>query len=230
MVLTEQAIDQATAYFKRYVSRAEQFLARLEEETKCEICYERPRSCGYTCERHRVCKECHVKLVLCPFCRAPQLGAHPDLWYFTGLCFEWAPLTEAVICNGIRGNRNSERFSSPAHFAYWMDSACEAGITQLQAFQDSPASFKMVLRCVADCINRRANYPIFAWHKQQHLQFCAKRWRRIKDAIVVRTQANANTYAETELRLQLQESMNRLLRKIKEVAGKAGLRLSPSPS
>jgi hypothetical protein len=221
MVLTTQEIDHVIAYSKRHAARAEKFLARLEEETKCEICYERLRSCGYQCQRHQVCKECFARIVICPFCRAPQMGAYPDLWYCDDSNFSWIPLTEDAVRNGLRRDRNAERFSSPTQYALWLRSACEAGVVQLESFERHPASIKMVLRVVADCVNRRANYPIFAWHKQQHLHYCADRWRMIQDAIIAKTDPSPEL--EPELRRHMKKSLCKLLKKIKDVAAKAGL-------
>jgi hypothetical protein len=155
MTLTAQELDRTVAYFEKYVSRAEGFL----EDLKCEVCCDRYRSCGYSCKRHYLCRECHAKVALCPFCRAPQLGVYPDLWYCGGSSFDFKPLTEAVVRNGISSTANAARFSSPTDYAFWFRSACEAGVTQLGTFENHPSSMKMVLRVVADCVNRRSNYP-----------------------------------------------------------------------
>ena len=222
MTLTAQELDRTVAYFEKYVSRAEGFL----EDLKCEVCCDRYRSCGYSCNRHYLCRECHAKVALCPFCRAPQLGVYPDLWYCGGSSFDFKPLTEAVVRNGISSTANAARFSSPTDYAFWFRSACEAGVTQLGAFKTCPASIKMALRVVADCVNRRSNYPIFTWHKQQHLHFDAARWKIIQDAILARTQASPTL--EPEVRRHLRKSLGMLLRKIKEIAGTAGLLYRPA--
>jgi hypothetical protein len=77
------------------------------------VCCDRYRSCGYSCKRHYLCRECHAKVALCPFCRAPQLGVYPDLWYCGGSSFDFKPLTEAVVRNGISSTANAARFSKP---------------------------------------------------------------------------------------------------------------------
>ena len=77
MTLTAQELDRTAAYFEKYVSRAEGFL----------------KSCGYSCKRHYLCRECHARVGLCPFCRAPLLGVYPDLWYCGGSSFDFMPLT-----------------------------------------------------------------------------------------------------------------------------------------
>ena len=222
MTLTTQELDRTVAYFEKYVSQAEAFL----EDLKCEVCCDRYRSCGYACNRHYLCRECHAKVALCPFCRAPQLGVYPDLWYCGGSSFDFKPLTEAVVRNGISSTANAARFSSPTDYAFWFRSACEAGVTQLGAFRTCPASIKMALRVVADCVNRRSNYPIFSWHMQQHLHFDAARWKIIQDAILARTQASPTL--EPEVRRHLRKSLQMLLRKIKEIAGTAGLLYRPA--
>ena len=84
----------------------------------------------------------------------------------------------------------------------------------------------MNLRIVADCVNRRSNYPIFAWHKQQHLHFDAIRWRSIQDAVLAKTQPPPEM--EPEVRRHLRKSLQALLKKIKEIAGKAGLLYRPA--
>ena len=222
MTLTAQELDRTVAYFEKYVSRAEGFL----EDLKCEVCCDRSRSCGYSCKRHYLCRECHAKVALCPFCRAPQLGVYPDLWYCGGSSFDFKPLTEAVVRNGISSTANAARFSSPTDYAFWFRSACEAGVTQLGTFENHPSSMKMVLRVVADCVNRRSNYPIFAWHKQQHLHFDTVRWKIIQDAILARTQTGPTL--ESTIRWHLRKSLQMLLRKIKEIAGTAGLLYRPA--
>ena len=126
-----------------------------------------------------------------------------------------------MVRNGISSTANAARFSSPTDYAFWFRSACEAGVTQLGAFKTCPASIKMVLRVVADCVNRRANYPIFAWHKQQHLHYCADRWRLIQDAIIANS--GPSPALEPELRRHMKKSLCKLLKKIKDVAAKAGL-------
>ena len=40
---------------------------------------------------------------------------------------------------------------------------------------------------MAQSVNKRANYPIFAWHKKVSVQVCRDRWRVILDAIVAKT-------------------------------------------
>ena len=174
MTLTAQELDRTAAYFEKYVSRAEGFL----EDLKCEVCCDRYKSCGYSCQRHYLCRECHARVGLCPFCRAPQLGVYPDLWYNCNdntYDARWAPLTEAVVRNGISSTANSSRFSSATDYACWFRSICEAGVLQLGVFNSCPASIKTSLQIVADCVNRRSNYPIFSCHRQQHLHFDAAR-------------------------------------------------------
>ena len=84
----------------------------------------------------------------------------------------------------------------------------------------------MALRVVADCVTRRSNYPIFTWHKQQHLHFDAGRWKIIQGAILARTQASPTL--EPEVRRHLRKSLQMLLQKIKEIAGTAGLLYRPA--
>ena len=130
-----------------------------------------------------------------------------------------------MVRNGISSTANAARFQSPTDYAFWFRSACEAGVTQLGAFENHPSSMKMVLRIVADCVNRRSNYPIFSWHKQQHLHFDAARWKIIQDAILARTQASPTL--EPEVRRHLKKSLSMLLRKIREIAATAELRYRP---
>ena len=213
MTLTAQELDRTTAYFEKYVSRAEGFL----EDLKCEVCGDRYKSCGYSCKGHDLCRECHAKVAICPSCRAPQLGVYSDLWYCGGSSFDFKPVTEAVVRNGISSTAFNSRFSSPTDYAFWFRGACEGG---LGAFETHPASMKMALRVVADCVTRRSNYPIFAWHKQQRLHFDAACWKIIQDSILARTQASPTL--EPEVRRHLRKSLGVLLRKIKEIAGQAG--------
>jgi hypothetical protein len=69
----------------------------------------------------------------------------------------------------------------------WFRRTCVAAITELQVLQGHPESLKMSLPVMAQSVNKRANYPIFAWHKRVSVQFCKDRWRVILDAIVAKT-------------------------------------------
>ena len=154
---------------------------------------------------------------MCPFCRAPQVGVYPDMWYYDGDDF-FTLITEDLIRNGLNDTFNDR---DPSEYARWFKCACVSGISQLNLFQKSGLSVRIILRMVADCLNKRANFPIFAWQHKKHLHFDADRWRLIQDAIVAKTRAES--VIEVELRRQLRQSLSRLLRKIKEVSDKAGL-------
>ena len=219
VVQPEYDISRIITAFEKYAKRAERRLEEIRDQLQCDICYEGYKSCEYQCNHHRVCKICYSKIHLCPFCRAPQVGVYPDLWYCHGSSFDFRPLTESVVRNGFRSDYI---YHGPQFYAHWFDSSCRAGITQLTTFQDHPESIKMIIRVVADCLNKRANFPIFVWQYQKHIHYDAGRWKVILEAIAEKTQARPGEIPE--LRTKLKSSLCRLLKKIKGVATKAGLR------
>ena len=217
LVLPENDIPCIITAFEKYAKRAERRLHQIKDHLQCEICYDGYKSCEYQCKHHIVCKICYSKIHLCPFCRAPQVGVYPDMWYYDG-DDSFTLITEDLIRNGLNESFNDR---DPSDYARWFNSACVSGISDLNLFQKSGLSVRIILRMVADCLNKRANFPIFAWQHQKHLHFDADRWRLIQDAIVAKTRAES--VIEVELRRQLRQSLSRLLRKIKEVSDKAGL-------
>ena len=80
----------------------------------------------------------------------------------------------------------------------------------------------MIIRVVADCLNKRANFPIFVWQYQKHIHYDASRWKVILDTIAEKTQARPGEIPE--LRMKLKLNLCRLLKINKGVATKAGLR------
>jgi len=184
----------------------------MKDQLQCDICYEGYKSCEYQCNHHRVCKICYSKIHLCPFCRAPQVGVYPDLWHFNLDGF-FTPLTDDLVRNGFRSDYI---YHGPQFYAHWFESSCRAGITQLTTFQDHPESIKMIIRVVADCLNKRANCPIFAWQHQKHIHYDAGRWKLILEAIAEKTQARPGEIPELRMKLKLS------LKKIKGVATKRG--------
>ena len=218
VVLPEDDIPRIIESFEKYVKRAERRLEEMKDQLQCDICYEGYKSCEYQCNHHRVCKICYSKIHLCPFCRAPQVGVYPDLWYYDSFN-TFAPITDNLLRNGMDENYI---YGGPHNYAHWFESACVAGITQLNLFKDHAPSIKMIIRVVADCANKRANFPIFVWQHKQHLHYCADRWRIILDPIAEKTDARPEQIPE--LRMKLKRSICRLLKKIKGVAMEAGLR------
>ena len=223
VVLPEYDIPRIIASFEKYVKRAERRLEEMKDQLQCDICYEGYKSCEYQCNHHRVCKICYSKIHLCPFCRAPQVGVYPDLWFFDqeGDC--WFPLTERMVADGLSSDFDYKNYADA------FDSACRAAhlyITHVARVSyvegDSPRAIKQMIRVVADCFNRRTNFIVFAWHRKEHLHYCADRWRLVQETIVRQTQTNPEQIPE--LRMKLKLSLCRLLKKIKEVATKAGLR------
>ena len=217
VVQPEYDIPRIIASFEKYVKRAERRLEEMKDQLQCDICYEGYKSCEYQCNHHRVCKICYSKIHRCPFCRAPQIGVYPDLWHFDLDGF-FTPLTEDLVRNGLSSDYI---YHGPQFYAHWFDNSCRAGIAQLNTFQDHPESIKMIIRVVADCLNKRANFPIFAWQHQKHIHYDAGRWKLILEAIAEKTQARPGEIPE--LRTKLKSSLCRLLRKIKEVSARAGL-------
>ena len=114
VVQPEYDIPRIITAFEKYAKRAERRLEEIKDQLQCDICYEGYKSCQYQCNHHRVCKECFSRIVLCPFCRAPQVGVYPDLWYCHGSSFDFRPLTESVVRNGFRSDLNSTLTGSTA--------------------------------------------------------------------------------------------------------------------
>ena len=214
-MISAEELNNHIANYDRCLQRSNKFLQYLEDNMKCEICYERYQAEAYQCKRHRVCKVCHNMVHICPFCRSPKIGVYPDLWYFTCQGMDWFPLTEQIVMNGFRADFNY------LHYVEGFASACNAAIIQVDSFAHHPPSIRMALRVVVDCVNRRANFPIFAWHKQQHFQYDANRWKSIVQSAIQKT--NTPPERSSALVKAMRKHISKLLRKIKEVAPLAGL-------
>ena len=133
LVLPENDIPRIIESFEKYVKRAERRLHQIQDQLQCEICYDGYKSCEYQCKHHRVCKICYSKIHLCPFCRAPQVGVYPDMWYYDG-DDSFTLITEDLIRNGLNDTFNDR---DPSDYARWFKSACVTGISQLNLFPKS---------------------------------------------------------------------------------------------
>ena len=131
-----------------------------------------------------------------------------------------------MMRHGLR-ERLEEKYTDAFSYAEWFRRTCVAAITELQVLQGHPESLKMSLRVMAQSVNKRANYPIFAWHKKVSVQFCKDRWRVILDAIVAKT--NPPPEEAPLMKEHLKKSLSGFLRQMKASAEVAGLRLAPSP-
>jgi hypothetical protein len=200
----------------RFLARAERNIKRMQLLLICEICYERPLSIeesqGFACKRHRFCMECWMRTKVCPFCRAPKLGVHDDLWvpYYFGQDRQWTQLRDDMLTQGLNTSyiydrKYRDRISNTFKWAMNTLSGSLAGIF----------SMKELIGTVACGINKMINFPLFVWKEQRHLEYDYERYEKIElrlTQILGLDGAEAVAFGK-----ELRKGLAKVLRKIKEV-------------
>jgi len=219
---------------KRFLDRAHRFLEKVEEveaTTTCEICYEGKKQCSYLCDRHKVCKICYMKILLCPFCRASKKGDYPGMWVFNpeSAVNSWVLLSDDAIQNGINSTffydppRMLTQFQVAMRFAWEGVRSLDHDIDRLGfPTQSSREGGKFLLRTIADGVNRKVNYPIFAFKDKHDISYCSDRWKVIEQSLAER--ACQSPAEHPEFKRELRQALGPLLIRIRKVAPKVGFK------
>jgi hypothetical protein len=194
----------------------------------CEICYERPvsteESQGFACKRHRFCEECWIKSKSCPFCRAPKLGVHSDLWvpYYFGQDRQWTQLRDDMLTRGLNTSYTYDR-----KYRDRIINAFKWAMNSLNGPLAGIFSVKELMGTVATGINKMTNFPIFAWKDKRHLEYdYDERFQKIEQRIMEILGLEGDD--ARAFRAQIRKELATVLRKIRSLAGlRAPTRATP---
>ena len=208
-------MQPTTEKWTRCLARAERNIKRMQQLLICEICYERPLSTeesqGFACKRHRFCVECWMRTKVCPFCRAPKLGVHSDLWvpYYFGQERQWTQLRDDMLTQGLNTSyiydrKYKNRVINTFKWAMNCLNGPLAGIF----------SVKELIGTAANGINKMTNFPIFTWLDKKTMEYDYARFEKIEQRIM----EISGLGGDSAFRAQIRKGLSTVLRKIRALA------------
>jgi hypothetical protein len=167
---------------------------------------------AYSCNKHKICGKCFHKIDSCPFCKAPRANCQTDLWVRVD-AKQWEQLSDFRLERGLDQSFDYESYIDRATLLF-MHSISAVSDARLKHIP-SDFSIDNLFHMLADRINEKLNYPIFAWRDHKHLQFDGNRFEKILDSITALL--NMEEYEALQLQHTFKYGMAQTLSKIRSL-------------